>query len=92
MTGSQACKRGLDNMTLAVLVGIFIDKAVGTTSRHSGSENALSFRTGPVTGLFALFECLNCAGCQGGASSLCDALLTFITLATTAMATATSRV
>lgn len=79
-------------MTFLVLVGIFIDKAVGTTSRHSGSENALSFRAGPVTGLFALLECLNSAGCQGGASSLCNALLTFIALATTAVATGASRI
>jgi hypothetical protein len=82
-------------MTFAVLTGIFIDKSVSSTSSHSSSEDALSFRTGPFAGFFALFESLNCAGCQGGTSSLNNALLAFITFAASitsasAMATATT--
>ena len=76
-------------MTCAMLARIFIDQAVGATSSYSSSEDALSFRTGPFSGLFALFESLNCTGCQGGASSLNDALLAFITFAAAAMTAAT---
>lgn len=81
-----------------MLAGVFVDKTISATSSHSSSEDALSFLTGPFTGLFALFESLNCAGCQGGSSSLYDALLTLITvaasitLAAATVAVATARI
>lgn len=81
-----------------MLAGVFVDKTISATSSHSSSEDAFSFLTGPFAGLFALFESLNCAGCQGGTSSLYDALLTLIafaasiTFAAPAIAAATARI
>lgn len=83
MASGQTGKSRLDNVARTMLVGIFINKTIGTTRRDSSSENALSFLTGPFTGLFALLESLNCTSCQGGASSLCNALLALIALAAT---------
>jgi hypothetical protein len=92
MTGGQTSKRRFNNMACTVLVGILVNKTIGAPSSDSSSENALSFRASPFARLLALFESLNCAGGQGGASSLCNALLAFLTLAAAAVATGTARI
>lgn len=91
MASGETSKCGFDNMASAVLVGILVDKTIGTSSSDCSGENAFSLGTGPFTRLFALFECLDGTGCQSGASSLYHALLALITSAAamaTAMATA----
>lgn len=76
-------------MACAVLIGIFIDETICATGSDCSSKDALSFRAGPVTGLFALFEGFDCTGCQGCASCLGNALLALIASAAAVVAAAT---
>jgi hypothetical protein len=46
-----------------MLAGIFIDKTICAAGCDSGSENALAFRAGPLSGLFALFEGFHGTSC-----------------------------
>jgi hypothetical protein len=66
-------------MARAVLVRIFIDKAVGTGRSNGRSQDALALGPGPFTRILARSEGLCRTGSQSCAGGLHHALFAFIT-------------
>lgn len=75
-------------MACSMFIWVFIDEAIGTTSRDSGREDTLSFVSFPLAWLFALAEGFDSAGSHRGLSSLGNALLAFATASTASVSTA----
>lgn len=90
VVGGQACKGRLDDVTGAMLLGVFIDETVCSSRSDCGSENALALLSSPGTGFFARAKSLDSTGCQGGTSCLGNALFTPLTATMRAIAAITA--
>lgn len=63
-------QRRLDDMSLLVLAGVFVNESIRTTGRYRGSEDAFSLFTFPFTWFVADAERFNSTGCNGCTDSL----------------------
>ena len=74
MVRSKTRQCRLDDMSLLVLAGVFVNESIRTTGRYRGSEDAFSLFTFPFTWFVADAKCLNGTGCDG----CTDGLLHFV--------------
>ena len=89
--GGETSQRRLDDMALAVLVGVLVDETIGTGGSHSRSENAFALFAGPFAGLFARTKGFNSTGRQCSTGSLGNTLFAAITLTMAAIPATTAR-
>lgn len=62
-------------MSLAVVIGVFVDQAINTTGADGRREDALSLLTRPAAGLFAGSKRLSGTSSKGSLDSLADLVL-----------------